>query len=140
MGKNKIDQLLTQLKDNHTEDIQNAAAIFTVAQGAVNQLKEGISPLNNEAVAALFGDDSTNAPEPPKQLTKANLIEKYNSYNGCRSAAKHAGIVFSKTPRWTQIVAAFNYLEACQNCVSLYMKDNPCSVLKGVSITLSLDP
>ncbi|MGB3766604.1 MAG: hypothetical protein WA947_08590 [Phormidesmis sp.] len=129
MGKNRIDRLLTQLKDNHTEDIQNAASIFTVAQGAVNQLKEAVLPA--ETAPALES-------KKPQQLTKADLIEKYSSYNGCRSAAKKSGIRFSRTPRWSQMVAAFNYLEACQSCVSAYMQEHPCEELKGVSVTMTL--
>ena len=131
MGKNKIDRLLAQLKDNHTGDIQNAAGIFAVAQGAVNQLKEAVLPTVEETTLALES-------EKIHQLTKADLIEKYNSYNGCRSAAKKLGIVFSRTPRWSQIVAAFNYVEACQDCVNAYMQQHPCKDLKGVSVTLTL--
>ena len=131
MGKNKIDRLLAQLKDNHTEDIQNAAGIFAVAQGAVNQLKEAVLPTAEETTPALES-------RKPHQLTKTDLIEKYNSYNGCRSAAKKSGIVFSRTPRWSQIVAAFNYVEACQDCVNSYMQQHPCKDLKGISVTLTL--
>ena len=135
MGKNRINQLLTQLKDNHQEDIQTAAGIFTVAQSAVNQLKETVLP------------DTETRPETkpaleakqPQQLTKADLIEKYKSYNGCRSAAKKLGITFSRTPRWSQVVAAFNYSAACQDCIDAYMQQNPCKELKGVSVTLVLE-
>ena len=130
MGKSKIDRLLAQLKDNHTADIQNAAGIFTVAQGAVSQLKEAVLPTEEKTLALESGK--------PQQLTKADLVEKYNSYNGCRSAAKKLGIVFSRTPRWSQIVAAFNYIEACQDCVSAYMQQHPCKDLRGVSVTLTL--
>ena len=130
MGKNKINRLLSQLKDNHQEDIQNAAGIFTVAQGAVNQLKEAVLPDTEETPAIA-------APQP-QQLTKDDLLEKYKSYNGCRSAAKKSGITFSKTPRWSQIVAAFNYIAACQECVNAYMQQHPCKELKGISVTLSL--
>lgn len=131
MGKNKIDQLLSQLKNNHKEDIQNAAGIFTVAQGAVNQLRETVLPDTEETRPAL-------ASNQPQQLTKADLLEKYKSYNGCRSAAKKLGITFSRTPRWSQIVAAFNYISACQECIDAYMQQHPCKELKGVSVTLSL--
>lgn len=128
MGKQKIDQLLAQLKDNHNQDIQNAAAIFTVAQGAVNQLQADNSDTENLESRAL---------PAPRQLTKDDLIDRYGSYNGCRSAAKKAGITLHNPP-WPQVVAAFNYLEAAQNCVNAYMQQHPCDDLKGVSVTLSL--
>lgn len=131
MGKNRINQLLTQLKDNHQEDIQTAAGVFTVAQSAVNQLKETVLPGAETKPALEAGK--------PQQLTKADLIEKYKSYNGCRSAAKKLGITFSRTPRWSQVVAAFNYSVACQDCIDAYMQQYPCKELKGVSVTLMLN-
>ena len=78
MGKQTIDRLLAKLQDNHEQDIHNAAAIFTVAQGAVNQLQ------NQSEMSAL-------APEQlpaPQQLTQAELLNRYGSYNACRMAAK----------------------------------------------------
>ncbi|MEO1352457.1 MAG: hypothetical protein AAFW84_27270, partial [Cyanobacteria bacterium J06635_15] len=87
MGKQKIARLLEQLKDNHDQDIQNAAAIFTVAQGAVNQLGQ----LEEERVA-----DSKELPAAPAQLTKIDLINRYGNYNACRKVAKQVGITFRK--------------------------------------------
>jgi hypothetical protein len=127
MGKQTIDRLLAKLQSNHEQDIHNAAAIFTVAQGAVNQLQ-------NPSEMAL-------APEqlpPPQQLTQADLVDRYGSYNGCRAAAKKAGITFSRSPRWTQIIAAFNYLEACQAHINLYLQHYPNAELKDTKITLKL--
>ena len=112
MGKQKLDQLLKQLENNHAQDIENAAAIFTVAQGAVDQLAapspQPNAPALGESVAA------------PSSLTKADLLKRYGNYNACRQAAKRAGIAFSHTPRWSQLVAAFSYLPACQACVGSY--------------------
>lgn len=138
MGKQKIDRLLAQLKDNHSQDIQNAAAIFTVAQGAVNQLQangaeaDSYRPINSSADSL-----QTKALPAPHQLTKADLCDRYGNYNRCRSAAKKAGITL-RNPSWAQMVAAFSYLEACQNCINAYMQQHPSADLKGVSVTLSL--
>lgn len=127
MGKQKIDRLLAQLKDNHQQDIQNDAAIFAVAQGAVNELA------SREEADQIFKDAIT-----PLHLTKDDLIERYGNYNACRRAAKKAGIVFGRSPRWSQLVAAFNYIDACQTCVSNYVAHNPNSALTGVKLTLTL--
>jgi hypothetical protein len=123
MGKQKIDRLLAQLKDNHSQDIQNAAAIFTVAQAAVNQLDP---------------KDLPALPPAPTLLTKADLIERYGHYNGCRKAAKQAGIIFHQTPRWAQLIAAFSYLAACQACISAYVQQHPHPDLQGISLMLDL--
>lgn len=136
MGKQKLDQLLKQLEDNHAQDIENAAAIFTVAQGAVNQLAADSSPpILPESEGPLSGP---LAGPPP--ITKADLLARYGNYNACRQAAKRAGITFSHTPRWSQLVSAFSYLPACQNCVSTYLQQHPQPNLKGVSIKLTLSP
>ncbi|MGB3295709.1 MAG: hypothetical protein WBB01_22220 [Phormidesmis sp.] len=131
MGKQNIDQLLAQLKDNQRQDVQNAAAIFTVAQGAVNQL----SQLEPQTEA---GAKPTALSDQPPRLTKADLIERYGSYNHCRKAAKQLGITFSKNPRWEQLVAAFGYLPACQSCVDAYMQRHPHPDIKGIKIQLTL--
>lgn len=86
MGKQKNDRLLAQLKDNHQQDIHNEAAIFTVAQGAVNELAH--QDANDEGSHAV-------SPEPLK-LTKEDLISRYGNYNACRKAAKKAGISFAR--------------------------------------------
>ncbi|MBE9077242.1 hypothetical protein IQ241_08030 [Romeria aff. gracilis LEGE 07310] len=128
MGKQKIERLLAQLQGNHSQDIQNAAAIFTVAQGAVKQLDQ----IDRAAPA------QTVLPAAPISLTKADLESRYGKFNACRKAAKQAGITFSKTPSWSQLVAAFSYLEACQSCVDAYLQDHPCPDLKGVRLSLRL--
>ncbi len=134
MGKQKLNQLLKQLEDNHAQDIENAAAIFTVAQGAVNQLAADSSqPMLTPS------DESLSDPlAGPSPVTKADLLKRYGSYNACRQAAKRAGITFSHTPRWSQLVTAFSYLPACQDCVSTYLRQHPHPNLKGVSIKLTL--
>ncbi|MEM8806458.1 MAG: hypothetical protein AAGF01_10575 [Cyanobacteria bacterium P01_G01_bin.38] len=132
MGKQKINRLLAKLQDNQREDIQNAAAIFTVAQGAVNQL--------GQLEQTLKAEPTLLSPAPPSQLTRTDLINRYGPYNACRKAAKQAGITFSKSPRWPQLVAAFNYLEACQVCVNQYMQQYPNPDLQNVSINVKLTP
>lgn len=132
MGKQKLNQLLKQLEDNHAQDIENAAAIFTVAQGAVNQLAADSPQLDLPALG-----EPVAAPSP---VTKADLLQRYGNYNACRQAAKRAGITFGHTPRWSQLVAAFSYLPACQACVSTYLQQHPHPNLKGVSIKLTLSP
>ncbi len=132
MGKQKLDRLLAQLKDNQSQDIQNAAAIFTVAQGAVNQLAQ------LEQQADVLAEPITLSDALP-ELTQADLIERYGSYNNCRKAAKQLGITFSKNPRWEQLVAAFRYLPACQSCVDAYMQRHPHPDIKGIKIQLTLD-
>lgn len=134
MGKQKIDRLLAQLKDNHSQDIQNAAAIFTVAQAAVNQLEPKDSPALPSAAASPASLSLTK----PLSLTKADLIARYGHYNGCRKAAKQAGIVFHQTPRWSQLIVAFSYLEACQACISAYVQQHPHPDLQGISLWLNL--
>lgn len=129
MGKQTIDRLLAKLQENHEQDIHNAAAIFTVAQGAVNQLQ-------NQSETAVWAPEQLPAPQ---QLTQAELLNRYGSYNACRMAAKKAGITFSRSPRWSQIIAAFNYLEACQKQVDAYLQHYPNPELKETKITLQLN-
>ena len=128
MGKQKIERLLTQLKENQQRDIQNAAAIFTVAQSAVNDLAQVETAHEVMALPDRL----------PLQLTKSDLIERYGNYNACRRAAKKQGISFSRSPRWSQIVAAFNYAEVCQACVTRYISQHPSADLKGAKLTLTL--
>lgn len=134
MGKKKIDQLLAQLQTNHDTDVQNAAGIFTVAQGAVNDLANAVGEQVNALVPS-----ARALPAAPQQLTKDDLLKRYGSYNGCRSAAKAAGITFSRPPRWSQIIAAFSYLDACQACIDNLMRQHPNPELKTVKVTLTLD-
>ena len=129
MGKQKIARLLAHLQDNHNQDIQNAAAIFTVAQGAVNQLDQ----LESELAA-----EPKTLPAAPSQLTQADLVSRYGNYNACRKAAKQAGISFRKSPRWEQLVTAFNYLAACQAQIDAYLQRYPNPNLNGVRVVIHL--
>jgi hypothetical protein len=130
MGKKRVTQLLEQLKANQQEELQNAAAIFTVAQVAVNALQEQ-APLDIEpAIAAL--------PPAPVLLEKAELLRRYGSYNGCRQAAKQRGIKFSRTPKWKQLATAFSYADALQQITNLYIEAYPSPELHGITIELKL--
>jgi hypothetical protein len=131
MGKKRINQLLEQLETNHQQDLQNAASIFTVAQVAVNKLQEQ----NLESV-----DSSISVPSPsPLLLDKSILLQRYGSYNNCRKAAAKQGIKFKRNPKWSQLVAAFSYLEAFQQVVKSYLQIYPNSDLGGTSIELRID-
>ncbi|MBF2048769.1 MAG: hypothetical protein EDM05_038450 [Leptolyngbya sp. IPPAS B-1204] len=140
MGKKRINQLLEQLKENQQQDLQNAAAIFTVAQVAVNRLREQVEPVETvPARAALSGTEvAALLPAAPIPIERAELERRYGSFNACRQAAKAQGIKFSKTPSWPQLSVAFGYLEACQQMVQDYLQAHPNEQLKGVSIELKL--
>lgn len=135
MGKQKIERLLAQLQENTQTDVQNAAAIFTVAQGTVNQLSE----LSKAPAETADSVTPTLLASPPADLKKQDLVKRYGSYNGCRSAAKRVGITFSGTPTWDQLIAGFSYLDSCEKCVRQYLEQFPQPKLKGIRITLSLD-
>ena len=131
MGKQNVAQLLAQLKENQAKDLENAAAIYTVAQVAVNALEPSeASPAQASPVLALS--------ESPK-VTRADLLEQYGSFNQCRRAAKDLGIRFSRTPSWKMLEAAFSYREICQQLVQTYLKQHPDPNLRGVSLEIALD-
>jgi hypothetical protein len=137
MGKKRVTQLLEQLKDNQQQELQNAAAIFTVAQVAVNQLQQAAP-----AAAVNLADDRISIaalPPAPMLLNQAELLQRYGSYRGCRKAAKAQGIKFSRTPSWKQLVAAFSYVEACRQVIQTYVAAHPSPDLRGVSIELKLN-
>lgn len=130
MGKKQITQLLEQLKENQALELHNAAAIYTVAQVAVNELKK------QEL------DEPTTIPALPfvlKKIDKSYLIEQYGSYNICRKAAKEQGIKFSRTPSWEQLAVAFSYAEAFQEVAQAYVKAHPNSLLKGTTFELKFN-
>ncbi|MBE9177269.1 hypothetical protein IQ268_01605 [Oculatella sp. LEGE 06141] len=130
MGRKRVTQLLEQLKQNQQHELENAAAIFTVAQVAVNELSSQATPTSNAAIAEL--------PAAPLQMDKNELLQQYGSYNACRKAAKARGIKFSRTPSWQQIAAAFSYVESCQQVIQVYLDRHPSQDLKGVSIEVKL--
>jgi len=130
MGKRRAKELLAQLKANQQEELENAAAIFTVAQVAVNELREA----EQEPQASVSQPALTQS----ALLDKAQLQERYGSHRQCRSAAKAAGICFSRTPTWEQLVAAFNQAEILQTVIDQYREAQAMPDLPGVSIRLNL--
>lgn len=127
MGKQRVTQLLAQLRENQAKDAENAAAIYTVAQVAVDALNQAQS---SSPVASL--------PAAPV-LDKAELLKRYGSYKGCRRAAKEQGIRFRKTPSWSALEAAFSTYEACKALVRNYVAENPNQHLQGVVFEIALD-
>ncbi len=129
MGKQRVTQLLEQLKENQAKDLENAAAIYTVAQIAVDELHQS-STLPAQLASATL--------PVVNDINKNELIKRYGSFNGCRKAAKEAGIQFKKTPSWLQLEAAFRYQEAYEKLVKMYMQAYPNEHLSGVSFTIYL--
>lgn len=138
MGKKRINQLLEQLKENQQQDLQNSAAIFTVAQVAVNQLREQVQTVPQVSAMLPAAESVASLPAAPIPIEQAELKRRYGSHTACRQAAKKQGIIFSKTPSWQQLSVAFGYLEACQQMVQSYVQAHPSEHLKGISIQLKL--
>jgi hypothetical protein len=130
MGRKRITKLLEQLEENQQKDLQNAAAIFTVAQVAVNGLKAQATESTVPPMLAL--------PPSPAGLDKAGLLRRYGSYNNCRKAAKDQGIRFSRSPSWEQLIAAFNYTESLKQLIQAYVAQYPSPELKGTFFELRL--
>lgn len=127
MGKKRITQLLDQLQSNHQAELQNAAAVFTVAQVAVNQLEQQSM---EETIALL----------PPAQpIDKNELKQRYGSFNACRAAASKQGIHFKKTPTWEQLATAIAYFESIQALIHAYLSQHPTTQLHGLSIEFKFD-
>lgn len=145
MGKKRINQLLNQLKENRQAELRNAATIYAVAQVAVNEL-EAIAPaVTPEAATAV---QWAIAPAPstptlpsvgPTALTQADLLQRYGSYNGCRSAAKKLGIHFPKSPSWPQLIAAFSYADVFRQLIQAYAQQKGIRNLAGVQFTVTLE-
>jgi len=127
MGKKRITQLLDQLQSNHQAELQNAAAIFTVAQVAVNQLEQQSI---EEAIAPL---------PPATPIDRHELKRRYGSFNACRAAASKQGIRFKKTPTWEQLATAFAYFEAIQSLVHTYLSQHPSTHLHGLSMEFKVE-
>jgi hypothetical protein len=131
MGKQRIAELLNQLESDRQKDLKNSAAIYAVAQVAVNQLADSSpQPSETESFASLSS--------APLTLDKAELLQRYESYNGCRKAAKSLGIQFGTTPSWQQLIQAFSYAEALQHLTYRYLHTYPNAALKGATIRLNL--
>ncbi|WOB43009.1 hypothetical protein HNI00_07450 [Thermoleptolyngbya oregonensis NK1-22] len=148
MGKKRINQLLNQLKENQQAELRNAAAIYSVAQIAVDEL-EAIAttdlPKPERAIPAGIASRIAPAtPAPalpaavPTQLTQAELLQRYGSYNGCRSAAKALGIHFPKNPSWPQLIAAFSYIDTFRQLIHDYAQQQEIRNLSGVRFTVTL--
>jgi hypothetical protein len=127
MGKKRITQLLEDLKQNYERDLHNSAAIYTVAQVAVNELQKQTAQINNP-IAAL--------PVATNVLDKDQLIKQYGSYNACRKAAKERGIKFARTPSWEQLAAAFSYSEVIQQIFTNYISTYPYPKLEGTKFEI----
>lgn len=128
MGKKRITQLLEGLKENQLQELHNSAAIYTVAQVAVNELQQQSLQIDQPPIAAL--------PSTLQITDKAQLLEKYGSYNACRKIAKDQGIKFSRTPSWEQLAAALSYAEAFQQIIETYVETYPYPKLKGTKFEL----
>jgi len=131
MGKKRITQLLEQLEANRQAELENAAAIFTVAQVAVNKLQEQVGePSQTPLLAAATVDPIA------EEITQATLREKYGSHQACRTAAKAQGIRFSKNPTWEQLVVAFRYAARLRHLANEYVQEHPDPAMCGVTIEL----
>lgn len=129
MGKKRITQLLENLKENQQQELQNAAAIYTVAQVAVNELQQQNLQVEEQPIAAL--------PSTLQIIDKTQLIQLYGSYNACRKAAKEKGIKFSRSPSWEQLSAAFTYAENFQQIITNYIQIYPYPQLQGTKFELT---
>lgn len=138
MGKKRIAQLLEQLQDNQQQDLQNAAAIFTVAQVAVNQLQAQIDASPDLQAPTLPARPANLPALPPAPLDQSELKRRYGSHLACRKAAKQLGIKFSKTPSWTNLAAAFTYQANCQQLIQAYLQQHPSPDLQNVAIEIKL--
>ena len=127
MGKKRVAQLLAQLQENQEKDVENAAGIYTVAKVAVNALDQ---PDDARSTALALPDRIT--------VTKQDLLEKYGSFNRCRSAASQQGIKFSRTPSWAKLEAAFSHQAAVQELVQGYLANFPEAPLEGISLEVKL--
>lgn len=132
MGKQRLTQLLHQLEANQQKDLKNAAAIYAVAQVAVNTLNE------QEASPATAPDLALSSASSSSTLDKQQLLERYGSYNGCRKAAKERGLQFKRTPSWNQLSQAFSCAEALQQLVQTHLSNQASVDLQGVTLKLSL--
>ncbi|HIK18239.1 MAG TPA: hypothetical protein IGS53_23545 [Leptolyngbyaceae cyanobacterium M33_DOE_097] len=131
MGKKRITQLLEQLEANRQAELENAAAIFTVAQVAVNKLQEQVGESSQTALLPAATIDPA-----AEEITQATLREKYGSHQACRAAAKAQGIRFSKNPTWEQLVVAFRYAAQLRQVANDYLQAQPHPAMRGVTIEL----
>ncbi|MBD2498144.1 hypothetical protein [Nostoc sp. FACHB-280] len=131
MGKKRITQLLEELKENQLQELHNSAAIYTVAQVAVNVLQQQSLQIDEQPIAALPANT-------PKLIDKAELLKQYGSYRACRQAAKKRGIKFSRTPSWEQLAAALSYADIFQQIIKSYVETYPHPKLKGITFEINI--
>lgn len=131
MGKKRITQLLQDLKENQLHELHNSAAIYTVAQVAVNELQQQSLQIEEPPLPVL--------PSTPKIIDQADLLKQYGSYRACRKAAKDRGIKFSRTPSWEQLAAAFSYAEAFEEIIRTYIETYPNPKLKGTKFEFKIE-
>ncbi len=153
MGKKRIQRLLTQLEDHHQQGSQNSAAIYTVAQVAIDRLEQSLDLLADttspQAIAAGSEDFESAAQPiaptglnpvltlpPSSQIDKVELKRRYGSLAACRKAAKEMGISFAKTPSWDRLVAAWQFQEGLLHLRSQYLQACPMTDLESVTISL----
>ena len=74
----------------------------------------------------------------PTPLERAELIQRYGSYNECRKIAKARGIKFNGTPTWEKLAQAFSYSEAMQEISHRYMVAYPNATLSGIKVEVNL--
>lgn len=136
MGRKRIEQLLEQLKENQQAELENAAAIYTVAKVAVNTLKQVVEEAEQieDSIAELPAVSLTIA-----AIDKAELLRRYGSHPQCRTAAKKQGIHFNKNPSWEQLIAAFNQVETLRQLLKSHLRSHPCPELRGTTFQLTID-
>ncbi|PZD70761.1 Serine/threonine-protein kinase C [Acaryochloris thomasi RCC1774] len=74
----------------------------------------------------------------PTPLEKAELIERYGSYNECCKIAVARGIQFHGAPSWEKLIQAFSYLDAIQEFSHGYMAAYPSLALSEVKFEVNL--
>ncbi|KOP24582.1 hypothetical protein AMR41_20435 [Hapalosiphon sp. MRB220] len=111
--------------------MHNSAAIYTVAQVAVNELQQQSLQIEEPPLPVL--------PSTPKIIDQADLLKQYGSYRACRKAAKDRGMKFSRTPSWEQLAAAFSYAEAFEEIIRTYIETYPNPKLKGTKFEFKIE-
>jgi serine/threonine protein kinase len=71
-------------------------------------------------------------------LDKAELIQRYGSYNECCKIATTRGIQFSGNPSWDMLTQAFSYLDAVQEFSHSYMETYPSLALAEIKFEVNL--
>lgn len=101
MGKAKLQRLLEQLDAVQAADRENAAAIYTVATIAVQQLEQVAGPVELSPTLAIAEQSGGDL---------AQFKQQFESYQDCRRQLKAQGLSFGKTPTWQQLYDGWQYL------------------------------